>query len=123
MARPKTTTKAAPTPPKRRGRPPKAAKTAPEALTPPRVPNPAHYRWIDAAKVFDAFDAASSDTAAAWEQINLALIRVRRISATLRLTTPFADTHENETIIMMIELLDAAHETLIDAVAQVKTYP
>jgi hypothetical protein len=118
MARPKKTTKAAPTPPKRRGRPPKAAKTAFESLTVPET--------LTGTYSFTRPPEPPIEITEAWEAIDLALLRVQRISATLRLTTPWVSAYaedENETIIMMTELLDGAHAMLVDAIAQIKTYP
>lgn len=114
------------TPPKRRGRPPKAARTAFAPITVPEVVTSvfsAPDADFDAS--LDAYIAEVEKTGQIIEAMHLALMRLQRITATLRLATifPVGEDRNDEALVlaMSIELLDGVHEALSMGLAELKT--
>lgn len=114
------------TPPKRRGRPPKAARTASKPITVPEVVT-AVFSAPDADfdASLDAYIAEVEKTGQVIEAMHLALMRLQRITATLRLATifPVGEDRNDEALVlaMSIELLDGVHEALSMGLAELKT--
>ncbi len=88
--------------PKRRGRPPK--KQAPRTTELPQ----------------DALVFTYEQDPAEIQAIELALVRLRRIAATLRLACTGMDTDQHDAVIMASQLVDGAHEAIAEAVAMVR---
>lgn len=125
MAKPKKTT-SVPTAPKRRGRPPKAARAVSESITLSEVvtllPSASD---LDLDPSLDAYIAEMEKTGQVIEAMHLALLRLQRITATLRLATifPVGEDRNDEALVltMSIELLDGVHEALSMGLAELQT--
>jgi len=88
--------------PKRRGRPPKKPATRTTELPP------------------DALVFTYEQDPAEIQAIELALVRLRRIAATLRLATTGMDADQSDAVMMSSQLVDGAHEAIAEAVAMVR---
>ena len=111
MARPKKAVKAAAAP-KRRGRPPKAQAAA-IPMPPAPEPGPGYkYRWIREGELQDPVEH---------QAIELALVRLRRIAASLRLAhIVMEDSNHADTTIMATELIDGAREAIAEALVMIR---
>jgi hypothetical protein len=106
--------------PKRRGRPPKkqAPRTTPQV--PPATPG-YKYRWISEKTAEDEGLITRHTPIPLEEQaIELALIRLRRIGATLRVASTGMDQDQSDTVCMAAELLDGAHAAIAEALAMIQ---
>ena len=125
MARAKKAVEAAP---KRRGRPPgkkssrtKAQKTA-IPMPPAPEPGPGYkYRWVrkeDAEQAGLVF--AHEPVPMEIQAIELALVRLRRIAASLRLASTGMDVDQSDATIMATELIDGAQEAIAEALVMIR---
>lgn len=110
------------TPPKRRGRPPKASQSGVASHTAPEVVTSVFSASeADLDPSLDAYIAEVEELGQIFEAMNLALMRLQRITATLRLATifPVGEDRNDEALAlaMSIELLDGVHEALSSHVA------
>lgn len=120
MARAKKAVKAAAAP-KRRGRPAKAQGAA-IPMPPAPEPGPGYkYRWVrkeDAEQAGLTF--AHEPVPMEVQAIELALVRLRRIAASLRLASIGMDPDQSDATLMATELIDGAHEAIAEAVTMIR---
>jgi len=104
----------------RRGRPP--AKKTPIPMAPAPKPGPGYkYRWIsqdvaEGAGLIVSHEAVPISVEI--ESIELALVRLRRVAASLRLATLDMDEDHHDAVTMAAELVNGAREAIDDALAR-----
>ena len=102
---------------KRRGRPP--AKKAPGPKAPAPKPGPGYeYRWIsqevaEGAGLIVSHEAVAINVEV--QAVELALVRLRRIAASLRLATLDMDEDHHDAVTMAAELINGVHEAIDEA--------
>jgi hypothetical protein len=110
MARAKKAVKAVAAP-KRRGRPPKAQAAA-IPMPPAPEPGPGYkYRWIREGELQDPVEH---------QAIELALVRLRRIAASLRLSHIGMDSDHADATLMASELVAGAQEAIAEALTMIR---
>ena len=103
---------------KRRGRPP-ATKKAPRTTAPAPKPGPGYeYRWIsqevaEGAGLIVSHEAVPINVEV--QAVKLALLRLRRIAASLRLATLDMDEDHHDAVTMAAELIDGVYEAIDEA--------
>ena len=101
----------------RRGRPP--AKKAPGPKNPAPKPGPGYeYRWIsqevaEGAGLIVSHEAVPTNVEV--QAVELALVRLRRIAASLRLATLDMDEDHHDAVTMAAELINGVHEAIDEA--------
>jgi len=106
----------------RRGRPP--AKKTPIPMAPAPKPGPGYkYRWIskevaEGAGLIVSHEAVPINVEI--ESIELALVRLRRVAASLRLATLDMDEDHHDAVTMAAELVNGAREAIDDALATLR---
>ena len=102
---------------KRRGRP--VAKKAPIPMAPAPKPGPGYeYRWIsqevaEGAGLIVSHEAVPINVEV--QAVKLALLRLRRIAASLRLATLDMDEDHHHAVTMAAELIDGVYEAIDEA--------
>lgn len=102
---------------KRRGRPP--AKKAPGPKAPAPKPGPGYeYRWIsqevaEGAGLIVSHEAVAINVEV--QAVEMALVRLRRIAASLRLATLDMDEDHHDAVTMAAELINGVHEAIDEA--------
>lgn len=97
--------------PKRRGRPAKA-KAAAIPMPPAPEPGPGYkYRWIREGELQDPVEH---------QAIELALVRLRRIAASLRLAHVGMDSDHADATLMAAELVAGAQEAIAEALTMIR---
>ena len=102
----------------RRGRPP-ATKKAPRTTAPAPKPGPGYeYRWIsqevaEGAGLIVSHEAVPTNVEV--QAVELALVRLRRIAASLRLATLDMDEDHHDAVTMAAELINGVHEAIDEA--------
>ena len=106
-----------PTPATRRARP--AVKKAPRTTNPAPKPGPGfEYRWISKEAAEGAGLILSHEAvpiSMEVQAVELALVRLRRVAASLRLATLDMDEDHHDTVTMAAELINGAREAIDDA--------
>ena len=102
---------------KRRARP--VAKKAPGPKNPAPKPGPGYeYRWIsqevaEGAGLIVSHEAVPTNVEV--QAVELALVRLRRIAASLRLATLDMDEDHHDAVTMAAELINGVHEAIDEA--------
>ena len=102
---------------KRRGHPP--AKKAPGPKAPAPKPGPGYeYRWIsqevaEGAGLIVSHEAVAINVEV--QAVEMALVRLRRIAASLRLATLDMDEDHHDAVTMAAELINGVHEAIDEA--------
>jgi len=114
--------------PKRRGRPPgkKALRTRVQKTAVPMPPAPEpgpgyKYRWVRKENAEQAGLLFAHEPVPMEQQaIELALVRLRRIAAMLRLSSTGMDVDQSDATIMATELIDGAQAAIAEALVMLR---